>query len=129
MSYELEGSIKMIGDTLSFGSKGFTKREIVVTTVADKFPQDIKFEFVKDKTALLDAYKPGQQVKVTFDIRGGEYNGKYFVNLTGWRIEASDGSSRGESRPSGENRGQAPARKNAAPADDLNQQSGDEYPF
>jgi hypothetical protein len=37
--------------------------------------------------SLLDSVSAGQEIKVSFDIRGREYNGKYFNNLVGWRIE------------------------------------------
>ncbi len=90
--YETTGTLKVISETQSFSS-GFTKREFVVTTAADKYPQDLKFEVVKDKCALLDGFEVGQQVQVNFDIRGNEYNGKYYVNLSCWKLQAADGSS------------------------------------
>ncbi len=86
--YETAGKLKWIGTTQSFAS-GFTKREFVVTTAADKYPQDLKFEVVKDKCPLLDPFELGQDVQVNFDIRGNEYNGKYFVNLACWKIQAA----------------------------------------
>jgi hypothetical protein len=90
--YEAAGKIKMIGDVQTFPS-GFMKREFVVTTGHDKYPQDLKFEMVKDKCAALDSFKSGEDVQVSFDIRGNEYNGKYFVNLSCWKIQAANGSS------------------------------------
>lgn len=91
-------------DTQTFGS-GFTKREFVVTVGDDRYPQDIKMEFVKDKTSLLDKYRPGLRVKIGFDLRGGEHNGRYYVNLQAWRIHPADGSEPtiegGETRGSG----------------------------
>lgn len=96
--YEAAGKIKVINETQSFPS-GFTKREFVVTTANDKFPQDLKFEIVKDKCSQLDAFDVGQDVQVSFDIRGNEYNGKYFVNLSCWKIQAANGSA-DNSRPS-----------------------------
>jgi hypothetical protein len=97
--YEAAGTIKLINETQSFPS-GFMKREFVVTTAHDKYPQDLKFEIVKDKCSLLDAFQPGQEVQVSFDIRGNEYNGKYFVNLSCWKIQATHGGSESSSRPS-----------------------------
>ncbi len=85
MAYELTGKIKLIQDLKTFNS-GFTKREMVVTVDDGKFPQEINLEFVQDKVALLDNLQPGQQVTVTFDIRGREYNGRYYNNLQGWKI-------------------------------------------
>ena len=92
--YEAVGKIKLINEVQTFPS-GFMKREFVVTTAHDKYPQDLKFEVVKDKCAMLDSFEPGQDVTVAFDVRGNEYNGKYFVNLSCWKIQA--GGATGES--------------------------------
>jgi len=89
--YEAAGTLKWIGDAQAFAS-GFTKREFVVTTAHDKYPQDLKFEVVKDKCAMLDSFACGQKVQVSFDIRGNEYNGKYFVNLSCWKLQTSNGA-------------------------------------
>ena len=86
MAYELTGKVKLIQDPQTFNS-GFTKREMVVTVEDGKYPQDISLEFVQDKVSLLDALQVGQEVTVTFDIRGREYNGRYFNNLQGWKIQ------------------------------------------
>lgn len=84
-AYELTGTVKVVMDEMKFDS-GFTKREFVVTTDDDRYPQDVKFDCVKDKTGLLKDVKPGQRVTVSFDIRGNEFKGRYFVNLSAWRV-------------------------------------------
>ncbi len=88
MAYDLTGKIKLIQEPQTFNS-GFTKREMVVTVEDGKYPQDISLEFVQDKISLLEGLQPGQEVTVTFDIRGREYNGRYFNNLQGWKISAA----------------------------------------
>ncbi|HEY9147908.1 MAG TPA: DUF3127 domain-containing protein [Gammaproteobacteria bacterium] len=85
MAYELTGKIKLIQEAKTFDS-GFTKREMVVIVEDGKYPQEINLEFVQEKVALLDGLQPGQEVTVSFDIRGREYNGRYFNNLQGWKI-------------------------------------------
>ena len=87
---EVKGAIKVIESTQTFDS-GFQKREFVVTT-DETYPQDIKLEFVKDKCAILDKYNVGDTVAVSYNLRGNEYNGKYYVNLQAWRIEAGEQS-------------------------------------
>lgn len=82
---DITGSIKEIGKTQTFDS-GFQKKEFVVTT-NETYPQDIKMELVKDKCGLLDKYRINDSVKVHFNIRGNQNNGKYFVNLQAWKIE------------------------------------------
>lgn len=91
--YQLEGTIKLINDIQTFQS-GFQKREFVVST-DEQYPQDVKFECVKDKCALLDNVSPGQRVSVSFRIRGNEYQGRYYVNLQSFKVDAVGGGGGG----------------------------------
>jgi len=91
MSYEMTGTIKLIGEVQTFDS-GFAKREFVITT-EDKYPQRIKLEFVNDKVSQLDKYDTGDQVTVAFNIRGNEYKERYYVNLSAWKISKAEGAS------------------------------------
>jgi single-strand DNA-binding protein len=101
VAYELSGKIKLIQEPKSFNS-GFTKREMVVIVEDGKYPQEINIEFVQDKVGLLDNLQVGQDVTVAFDIRGREYNGRYFNNLNGWKVTATgdDNHFPTEDRPS-----------------------------
>ena len=90
--YELTGTVKVILEEKTFGS-GFNVREFVITTEADKYPQDICLQCVKEKVEMVNQLKVGDSVKVSFDLRGREYQDRYFVNLNAWKIEASDKSS------------------------------------
>ena len=56
---EVTGRIKMIDETKSFGSNGFRKREVVVTT-EEQYPQHIMIEFTQDKCDLLNSYTVGE---------------------------------------------------------------------
>lgn len=94
MSYELSGTVKVIQQPQTFSS-GFSKREMVVTVPDGNYPQDINLEFVKDKADLLDALSVGDSVKVWFDIRGREHNGRYYNNLSAWKVENLNGQSGG----------------------------------
>lgn len=129
--FEISGKIKVIEDTQSFNS-GFTKREFVVTTNDAKYPQDIKFETVKDKCSFLDNFSVGQDVSVNFDIRGNEYNGRYYVNLNCWKIQAAGGQSAQQSAPQNEPNFDNPFGNAQEPsAADLrsNLDEGDDIPF
>ena len=87
---KVTGLIKLINEVQTFDS-GFSKREFVVTT-KEQYQQDIKIEVVKDKCALLDSISQGDEVSVSFNIRGNEYNSKYYVTLQGWKIEKLGGN-------------------------------------
>jgi hypothetical protein len=92
----VQGKIKLIGETQTFGS-GFTKRQLVVETTEDQYPQVISIDFVKDKCDILDKYQVGQSVDVSVNLGGREWinpqgEAKYFNSLTGWRIEKLESS-------------------------------------
>ena len=52
----------------------------------DKFPQEIKFQLVNDKTDLLDFIQVNDVVEVTFDLRGREYNGTHYISLNATKV-------------------------------------------
>ncbi|MGB0279225.1 MAG: DUF3127 domain-containing protein [Flavobacteriaceae bacterium] len=89
---EITGKIKQIDDTKEYGSNGFQKRELVITT-EEQYPQHLLVEFVQDKCSLLNAFAVGQRVKVGINLRGREWQSpqgeiKYFNSIQGWRIDA-----------------------------------------
>lgn len=124
---ELQGRIKLIGETQTFGTNGFRKREVVVTT-EEQYPQHIMIEFVQDKTDLLNNYQVGQQVKININLRGREWTNpqgevKYFNSIQGWRIEAlQQDASNGDIPP-------VPPMDAFEPAGDLNEDDHDDLPF
>lgn len=85
MSFELQGRVHKIGDVQTI-KNDFTKREFVVKT-DEQYPQLIPFELIKDKTSLIDGFKVGDAIKVSFDIRGREWQDRFFLNLSAWRVE------------------------------------------
>lgn len=86
MNYELTGTVKLINEVQTFAS-GFTKRELIVTVPDGNYPQDISLDFLKDKVELLNDVAIGDEITVSFNLRGREYNGKYFNNLNAWKIQ------------------------------------------
>ena len=86
MNYQLSGKVKVIQNLQTFPS-GFSKRELVVTLQDGSYTQDISLEFLKEKADLLSDLTIGEEVILKFNIRGREYNGNYFNNLTAWKLE------------------------------------------
>lgn len=100
-SFEVQGVIHSIGPTQSFGQNGFTKREFVIKLTGEgekaEYPNYVALELLKDKCALLDAFRMGSEVKVTFNLSGRLWTApgkpeKCFTSLQAWRIEAASGS-------------------------------------
>lgn len=125
---EVQGKVKMIGETQTFGSNGFRKRELVITT-EEQYPQHIMIEFVQDKSDLLNNYAVGQDVKVSINLRGREWTNpqgevKYFNSIQGWRIESLQPvQTQGAGVPP------VPPAEAFAPADNFNEEEHDDLPF
>jgi hypothetical protein len=124
---ELQGRIKLVDSTKEFGSNGFRKRELVITT-EEQYPQHILIEFVQDKCDLLNNFQIGQQVKVSINVRGREWvnpqgETKYFNSLQGWRIENLANDQQGNELP--------PVTPMDAfePASDFKEEDHDDLPF
>ncbi len=66
MSYEITGKVKLVKETQTVGANGFQKREIVIETLEEKYPQVVALEFVKDKVDLLDQFSEGLEVTIAF---------------------------------------------------------------
>jgi len=87
MSFELVGKLIEKYEEVQVNDR-FKKREFVVETVENNgFTEQIKFQLVQDKTNVVDSYGIGDQVKVSFNIKGNKWKDNYFVNLNAWRVE------------------------------------------
>ena len=87
MSFEIEGKVHKIFETES-KTASFQAREFVIIISESNYPQYIKFQLTQDRCGIMDKYKESDMIKVYFDLRGREWNEKYFTNLNAWRIEA-----------------------------------------
>jgi hypothetical protein len=89
--FKITGTIKVMNPTVQVSEK-FSKREFVLTENTSQYPQDVLFQAVQDRCALLDTINVGEQVEVSFNLRGREWTSpqgevKYFNSLDAWRIE------------------------------------------
>jgi hypothetical protein len=89
--FKITGTIKVMNPTVQVSEK-FSKREFVLTENTSQYPQDVLFQAVQDRCALLDTINIGEQVEVSFNLRGREWTSpqgevKYFNSLDAWRIE------------------------------------------
>lgn len=97
MEYIVEGVVQKVFPMETVGTNGFNKREIIIRT-NDQYPQDLNIQFTQNNCDLLSLYKPGESVKISFNLRGkldgftnqqGET--KYFNTVQGWKIQRADG--------------------------------------
>ena len=132
MSFELTGKLLEKFETEQ-PSPTFRKREFVIETAEErngrKFFDPIKFQLIQDRVDLIDNYDTGEEIKVSFDIKGNrwERDGRvsYFTNLVAWRIEkAAEG---GAPPPSDPGAGAPPPSE--APPEKFEDGYEDDLPF
>ena len=96
-AFEAEGKLYKKMDTQQV-TDTFKKREFVVEMVDGAYTQLVKFQMVQNNCEKLDGFNEGDDVKVTFNLRGREWTSpdgvvKYFNTLDAWRIEETSTSS------------------------------------
>jgi len=106
MSFEVVGKLHKKYETEN-KTDTFRAREFVIEIDGGSYPQFIKFQCVQDRVTIIDNYNEGDQIKVHFDLRGREWQGRYFTNLNAWRVEG-DQPAAGVSTSSEENFGDFP---------------------
>ena len=120
MAYDVTGRLHEIFDEQQVSEK-FRKREFVLEVQDGQYPEHIKFQMVQDKTSLIDPYKMGDEVKVTFNLRGRGFNKNgqmlYFTNLEAWKIETASagGGNAGGGYGGGQQAAPRPAAQNQNP--------------
>jgi len=121
---EIKGKVHEIG-ALQQVSETFKKRDLIIEYAENPtYPEYIRFEALQDKTALFDSLKQGDDVEVSFNLRGRPWTDKtgktsYFNSLVVWRINALTNSAAATATPA------------YAPPADLNSTAGeeDDLPF
>ncbi len=126
--FKLTGTVKVIMDTVQVTEK-FAKREFVINDASSMYPQDIVFQAAQDKCSMLDGFQPGEQVEVSFNLRGREWTSpqgevRYFNTLDAWRIERV-GQGMPQTGPSDMNLDPVPA----APTGGTDAEDDDDLPF
>lgn len=88
MSFQIAGKLHKKFDTEQ-KTATFQAREFILEVNDGQYPQVVKFQLTQDRCAMIDDYAEGDTLTVHFDLRGREWNGKYFTNLNAWRIEGA----------------------------------------
>jgi single-strand DNA-binding protein len=87
---KVKGTIHLIGEAKQVSEKMNLKE--FVLSIGDKYPQLVQFQAVNERVKFLDGAKVGQECEVKFDLRGREYNGKFYVSLNAWDIRIASAS-------------------------------------
>ena len=81
---KIEGELIKIAPVEKISEK-FSKQQIVVKTL-DQYPQEVAFDVLEKNFERVEGLKLGDKLEVSFNVKGREWQGRYFVNLQAWKI-------------------------------------------
>lgn len=87
----ITGKVHEIGPVQQV-TDSFKKRDMIVQYAENpQFVEYIRFEATQDRVSLFDELLPGDEVEVSFNLRGKAWTNKdgvtsYFNSLVAWRV-------------------------------------------
>jgi len=88
---EITGTIaEVLQPKTGNGKNGTWKKQEVILETDGQYPKKICFSFWGDK-ADNELFRNGCAVKISFDLESREFNGKWYTDVKGWRVETAAG--------------------------------------
>ena len=122
MSFEVNGTLVKKYETETKGESFRVRDFVIKTDDGSQYDNFVKFQTTQDRTSIIDDFNEGDEMKVHFDLRGRQWQDKYFTNLNAWRVEkvgGGSGSAPASSGPSFDNMPSASEEPSAEASDDL----------
>ena len=113
MALELEGTLrhKLASQQGTSARGAWAKQEFILEFPDGNYTAQACFTaFGQDKVAELDKYQIGDRIKISFNIRSREYNGRWYNDLQIWRIAPAGQPTAAPSNP-GRHAGGQPGRR------------------
>jgi len=90
---QFTGTITAKTEKIEIGEKQTPKMSVILEEVTDnQYKDSVMIDWIGDeKVALVENLPVGTTLTIHFNLRANEYNGRYYNNLNGWRIE-TDGA-------------------------------------
>ena len=91
MNHEVKGILHVKGATNQRSEK-FSTRSFTIKVMDDKYEQYISFELVNDRTDIIDPFGVGEEITVSFNLKGRQWTSpqgevKYFNTLEAWKVQ------------------------------------------
>lgn len=84
----MTGIVKFLGEERAVGENGLRIKEFVLEEDTDQeYKHSILFEVFNEKIDLVKDYKEGDKIKVVFNTKAREYNGRWFNRMSPRKIE------------------------------------------
>jgi hypothetical protein len=88
-TFDLSCTVVAVGPARTT-DKGFRFRELLVATNNKRFPQTVPVQLSGPRVDAAGTLHEGEEIVLTFSLRGREYNGKHYVAVDGWKIQRYD---------------------------------------
>lgn len=86
-SYTITGEIEKIFEVETKGESFHVRNFVIKSDDSGQYDNFVQFQMTQDRVGFLDSFKEGERVKVHFDLRGRQWQEKYFTNLNAWRVD------------------------------------------
>ena len=88
MSYDITGTLVKKYETETKGESFRVRDFVIKANDGGQYDNFVKFQTTQDRTSIIDDMNEGDEIKVHFDLRGRQWQDKYFTNLNAWRVES-----------------------------------------
>jgi len=86
MSYQSTGTVVHLSPIEHVGQNGLAKRQLVIEVQDGQYTKTQPFTLLKERAEQAN-YQTGQQVTVSWDYKGREWQGKWFADAIAWKVE------------------------------------------
>ncbi|MBN1119178.1 MAG: DUF3127 domain-containing protein [Bacteroidales bacterium] len=116
---EIQGKIiQLLPEQSGTGKNGQWRKQEYILETQDQYPRKVCFNLWGDKIDQ-NPVKEGDMVKVLFDIESREFNGRWYTDVKGWKIETQDqGAAPDGPPPIMDEADFAPSQDNSLPEED-----------
>lgn len=95
-SYNLKGTVVEVMPAREGGGKTF---QTIVVRTDGQYAQSVPVEFGGKSQEYAARLREGDPIDCDFSLRGREYNGKWYVNLSGFKINGGRSADKDFQRP------------------------------
>jgi len=94
---EASGKIfKVLPKDTGEGKNGTWKKQMVVVETEGKYPKKLAIQLWNDLTD--NTFQEGADISIEYDAESREYNGKWYSDLKGWRINKNNSQATAQQR-------------------------------
>lgn len=125
---EIEGKIvQILAPQTGTSAKGEWKKQEFIVETQEQYPRKVCVGVFNDKIPL-SSFNEGAMVKVYVNVESREFNGKWYTNINGWKIELQG---EGAAASAADMPPPPPVPPSSNAADDWNsaEDSSDDLPF